>query len=177
MNKRKAIIEGLPEDLEQRVNVIVKNRVRQLMLKEKKKLGDIAGVRRREIEESGMFEVIRRATEVAAQVMDTTVGEMVSPSRYRNAADARMFVYHYARSRTRMTTSSIGAWFNRDHATVIHGAKKMGELIEVDKKTASLYNEFLNKIDRQHHEVNNISQRANDYTSGKVDVLVHRVID
>jgi hypothetical protein len=167
------LFDSLPPELQKYVN----NRVRELLLKEKSKLPDLAGKHRKEVETSEMYKKIKEATQVAADVMGLTFDELVMPNRKRQAVDARRFVYIYAKSHTALSYDAIGAWFNRDHSTVIHGTNRAKDLLGVDKNFAHLYNQFINKLTGKQYEISNISQRAADYTSGKVDVLVHCVND
>ena len=173
-SKKPDILSILPPEYREQVRSYVNTRVRQAVLKEKRNSSE--GNQKKLMEAEGCKN-IRHATEIAAQMFGANMVDLLSPSRLRAHTDARMFVYYWATTSTQMTITSIGKWFNRDHATVIHGAKRIKDLLEVDKNFAHLYNQFINKLTGKQYEVSNISQRAADYTSGKVDLLVHRVND
>ena len=75
--------------------------------------------------------------------------DLRGPSRNREFVEARMIIYALAREllampvpfarRSRKSTlmrpsyASIGSYFNRDHATVLHGVKQVRALREFDK--------------------------------------------
>jgi len=74
------------------------------------------------------------------------VGEITGRSRLPHISDARFFFCLITRQLTRMSYSSIGKYINRHHATVIHGEKRAGELMDVYPEMKTLYNEIINEI-------------------------------
>ena len=54
--------------------------------------------------------------------------ELQGRSRRRNVSEARQMFCHLARKHTTETTVAIGKAINRDHSSVVYGAKTMSDL-------------------------------------------------
>jgi len=87
-----------------------------------------------------------KALEVMQQVakdFNISVEDMLSNCRERVYVDARhmamllIYEYIYRRSKPLLT---VGGWFNRDHASVIHGMRKIKDLMTVDSNFRATYN-------------------------------------
>jgi hypothetical protein len=87
----------------------------------------------------------KKALKVMGYVANTfkiTQDDMLSNCRERTYVDARhmamllLYDYIYRRSKT---LSTVGGWFNRYHTSVIHGMRKISDLIDVDSNFSEYY--------------------------------------
>lgn len=78
-------------------------------------------------------EMARVVTEAAAEVFDVTPREILGRRRKEPIVTARQVSYYLLR-KCGLKYERIGEVFERDHAAVIHGCKRIGDLSEVDKK-------------------------------------------
>jgi chromosomal replication initiation ATPase DnaA len=171
-SKKPDILSTLPPEYREQVDKYVKKRMKEVVMRER---SELSTAERKKKMQSEFYKNIANACSIASELTGVSVNDVIGRTRKRTVADVRLLVYRWALDYTTMGTVEVGRWFNRDHSTVIIGARRAKDLLEVDKNFAHLYNQFINKLTGKQYEVSNISQRAADYTSGKVDVLVHRV--
>lgn len=55
-------------------------------------------------------------------------------SRKKDIVMYRFIFFYLIREKYKYTYECIGAYFNRDHATVLHGEKRIRELLEIKDK-------------------------------------------
>jgi len=76
-----------------------------------------------------------------ARHFDVSVEQLKSARRSRTITDARQMAIYLAREMTDHSLHSIGKFFGgRDHSTVIHSYRKVGEMIERDAQVLWLIN-------------------------------------
>lgn len=63
-------------------------------------------------------------------------------TRKREVVQARHLAMHFAKKYTKMSLSSIGVEFNRDHSTVVHANKTVQDLLETDKDFKQYYEDI-----------------------------------
>lgn len=74
---------------------------------------------------------LKRLEDFVAESFGVTVDDMKKPSRKRTWTEARQFAMWYRKKYTKEHLKSIGKRYGgRDHATVIHAAKTVNNLIE-----------------------------------------------
>lgn len=56
-----------------------------------------------------------------------TVGELIGPSRYSKVVLPRQVAFYLCRKFTMLSLPKVGSLFNRDHTSVLHGAKMIAE--------------------------------------------------
>lgn len=64
--------------------------------------------------------------------------EIIGPSRKAGLVEARQVFVWLARTIGHCTWQEIGKYLNRDHSTMMHGARKLGQYLTYDKKLADL---------------------------------------
>lgn len=69
-----------------------------------------------------------------------------SPARFRGIVEARHIAMYLMRKSAGMTLQSIGAKFNRDHATAISSIRKVEELLEIDAAFRNKYEQIVKGI-------------------------------
>jgi chromosomal replication initiation ATPase DnaA len=79
------------------------------------------------------------------QGMDKDVLHM--PSRKREIVQCRQLVYYFAHDYTDKSLANIGAYFNQDHATVLHGINSIAGLKENNKHIKQDVEEIKDKLD------------------------------
>jgi chromosomal replication initiation ATPase DnaA len=80
--------------------------------------------------EKAVLEAVSRAT---------LIDDILMPTRKREYADARSIAYIIFRDLYFMTYHRIGAIFDKDHATIMHGYKGAKTLMEYDKNFSKNY--------------------------------------
>lgn len=85
-----------------------------------------------------LLTVIEKATGIKSKLI-------FLPTRKREIAECRQLFCFFARSHTEFTTTYIGKFINRDHATVIYSVQNIKNLMHVDKRIR----ELVQQIDRK----------------------------
>lgn len=80
---------------------------------------------------------IARLVEAAAAEFDVEPAAITSPLRLGELVQARQVVMHLAVTRLRHSLPIIGRCLNRDHTTVLHGARCMAARIAADPDLAA----------------------------------------
>lgn len=79
------------------------------------------------------------AEEVCASMSDVRLDELLGTSRPEHIVRPRQIVYYLARRFTKMSYQAIGDILGgRDHGTVMHGDRRIKDLMSVDKPFAAL---------------------------------------
>lgn len=76
-------------------------------------------------------------TEIVCGVRKITKPELFRGRGAQHISDARFIIFYIATAHTRLTTSAIGRYFNKDHGSVCHGQKRAKELCSTDKHFAA----------------------------------------
>ena len=87
------------------------------------------------------YERTQRIGHIAHHVYFATgipVTAMQSPSQRRAVSQARHITVYLTRELARETYDEIGAYFNRDHASMIHAQAKIAAACEVECRTRDL---------------------------------------
>lgn len=99
-------------------------------------------------------------TDHACQLFKLDKKILRSNCRKREYCDVRSEIYFIARMHLRYTTTLIGSYFNRDHATVLHGLDSRRALISTNPEyqlMASQFNEYVSGL--QHGVANYIKNK------------------
>ena len=76
---------------------------------------------------------LRGICSLTAKHFSLRVGDLKSQSRQRRFVVARNVAMHLSRSLTEQSLEQIGAFYGgRDHTTVIHGCRRIEELLHTD---------------------------------------------
>lgn len=76
--------------------------------------------------ESDKLQII---TNVVCDYFKLEAKQLRAKSRKREITEPRYTIFYLARNLTRLSLESIGREFRKDHCTVIHGEKLIGDLI------------------------------------------------
>ncbi len=90
---------------------------------------------------------------LTAKFFNLSVSQILSKHRYRELVIARHLFYYYGRAVGYGWRTLAIATGGRDHTTAIHGYKTIADLIEVDKETKKLYDQFHAYMDQQKYSV------------------------
>ena len=80
---------------------------------------------------------IDKIMEIVANYYDLTVPDIRGIKRTQSIALARQIAMYLSTQYTRFSTTQIGKYFNKEHGSVIHGAKKIKKCMEENKKLKS----------------------------------------
>lgn len=80
---------------------------------------------------------IDKIMEIVANYYDLTVPDIRGKKRTQSIALARQIAMYLSTQYTRLSTTQIGKYFNKEHASIIHGAKKIKKCMEENKKLKS----------------------------------------
>lgn len=70
--------------------------------------------------------------------------EILGSSRSRSLVLCRHIYYHIAREKMGLKLAQIGSFFNRDHTTIIHGLKKVNDMISIEDEITCQFIEQVN---------------------------------
>ncbi len=88
---------------------------------------------------------------LVAQHYDVSVPDLLSEGRKANVAWARQVALHLARELTGESLNTLGQAFGgRNHATVVHACKRVGQRLATDSYAVDDLNELTAKINSQH---------------------------
>lgn len=73
------------------------------------------------------------------QVTGVTEEQMRSPKRLRELSDARKIFILFLRRNTKLTTSKISSYLNRDHSTIVYALRETSKILDYDKDFKELY--------------------------------------
>lgn len=80
----------------------------------------------------------------AARAFNVSPDDILGPSRKPDIVMARQAAMHLCRKKLGLSFPELGKAFRRDHSTVIHGIRKIGELAKTDKVLHNLLLEIEN---------------------------------
>lgn len=86
--------------------------------------------------------------EVIASHFDTTIAEMHSRTRKRNAVDARNVAMWHMVTHQSYTLKMAGYVFDRDHSTVVYARKHVNDLMEVNKAFRKKVHDIVTHIEK-----------------------------
>lgn len=89
---------------------------------------------------------IDKIMEIVAVYYDLTVLDIRGKKRTQSIAIARQIAMYLSTQYTRLSTTQIGKYFNKEHATIIHAATKIKKIMEEDKKLKSEIINIENRI-------------------------------
>ena len=69
----------------------------------------------------------------AASVIGIQAQELYKVTRKQEVVLTRQIIFWYLRNCTQLTLANIGAHYNKDHATILHGITRVAGQLEVDK--------------------------------------------
>lgn len=90
----------------------------------------------------------RTAIEAVSNVTGIKREHILGRRRLRRYADARQMAMQIVRQSTRLTLTSIGRLFDRDHSTVIHASNSVKNLIGISDNYRDEFNQIMGEYDR-----------------------------
>jgi chromosomal replication initiator protein len=84
----------------------------------------------KDLNEHYLFRVIEKVTGITEE-------EMISKSRRRDFVEARFIFFYCMRKYSKVVLKSIGNMLQKDHSSVVYGARELEKLIEQDKTLAT----------------------------------------
>ena len=93
---------------------------------------------------------LQRILSVVCDYFDVSIADVKGKNRQRDFCTARHVYCYLACDRTleRHTLTTIGAEIDRDHASVLHGKKKIANFLDWDSKTNEVINELKTYLGR-----------------------------
>lgn len=111
----------------------------------RKVLSDITGEKQEKAKPTSVS--IENIQEILSNKYDISLDTLVSKSRKKEVAEARMIAMYFSRKLTELSLKKIGLYFGgRDHSTVVHACKK------IDKKTEESA-QFKNRVENIEAEI------------------------
>jgi chromosomal replication initiation ATPase DnaA len=105
--------------------------------------------------------------EIVCQEAGLTVESILRPFRGRNFVLARYVYFHIAKKLYGLKLSEMGSKFGHDHTTVIHGLRKIDDLLSIgDEITCNL----VNKVNARIRELNETPVKVILSIPGHLDV-------
>src|SRR5262249_7232705 len=89
-----------------------------------------------------------RIAQVTADHFNVSVDLMRGKRRTNTIALPRQVAMYLARQRTSLSLSDVGAWFKRDHTTVLHACTKIDRMRERDGRVGGALREILERLER-----------------------------
>ena len=89
---------------------------------------------------------IDKIMEIVANYYDLTVIDIRGKKRTQSIAIARQIAMYLSTQYTRLSTTQIGKYFNREHGTIIYAAKTIKKRMDIDKKLKSEVINIENRI-------------------------------
>ena len=93
--------------------------------------------------------------------LDIEFSGVVGPRRHRKYVEVRQACYYALVRREKKTTISVGKYFDRDHASVIHGCKVWANLLSVNDTRAWQIQSAINLAYIDHYERKKNGQEKN----------------
>ena len=81
-----------------------------------------------------------KIADAVCKVRGLRLEDILTPKKNRQLAEARQVIMYLAYFTAQLSEREIGGYFNRDHSTVAHAKKQIGNLISTNR-------EFSNEID------------------------------
>ena len=90
----------------------------------------------------------RTAIQAVCNVTGVKRRHILGQRRFRHYTDARHMAMLLTRQSTKLSLTSIGRLFERDHSTVIHALNSIGSVMDVSKEHSRRFSEVVNEYDR-----------------------------
>lgn len=90
----------------------------------------------------------RTAVQAVSNVTGIKRRHILGRRRFRRYADARQMAMQLVRQSTKLTVTSIGRLFDRDHSTVIHASNSVKNLMGISDNYRDEFNEIVGEYDR-----------------------------
>lgn len=90
--------------------------------------------------------VFANFTRAVCEELDVSFDAVRSPCRIQELVAIRFALYWCFVKREKKTTGKVGAFFNRDHSTVVHGVKTWTNLLQVCDAKAWRIQDVVNKV-------------------------------
>ena len=87
---------------------------------------------------------------IRSVVEEVTKQDIGRVCREHEVVLARNIYFHVVRSRTSLSYAEIGRSVGKDHASVIHGVKRINEWMSYDKTVLSLYDSVIDALDEDY---------------------------
>jgi len=91
---------------------------------------------------------LERIAQVTADHFNVSLDLMRGKRRTSTIALPRQVAMYLARQKTGLSLSDVGAWFKRDHTTVLHACGKIDQVRERDPRVSSALREILERLER-----------------------------
>jgi len=75
--------------------------------------------------------------------------EILGTNRARNLVLCRHVYYHIAREKMGLKLCQIGKFFDRDHTTIIHGLRKVKDMVSIEDEITCQFLEQVNNLIRE----------------------------
>lgn len=83
---------------------------------------------------------------IICEYFNISLDQLTGKVKKRQYVTARHFTFLFYKEMTNLSLADIGAKCNKDHATALHGIKKIRNYIETEKKTRSQYFDLVELI-------------------------------
>lgn len=90
---------------------------------------------------------VKIAQMASCEVMGVTLQMAKSKTKIREAVAARQICMTVLLETTNMSSSVVGSFFNKDHATVLHAKRTVSNLYETDKEYAAKVDRVRKSVD------------------------------
>jgi chromosomal replication initiation ATPase DnaA len=81
-------------------------------------------------------------------------GFLNNKCRKRHLVTARQLTWHLGHQFTRLSAQAMGDFFNKEHATVLHGIKTVENLCQVDKEFREKYAKYFAAMEKEIRDEN-----------------------
>lgn len=95
----------------------------------------------------GQLKTVNDLIEHVCKDRGVVMASLIGGTRIRKIKDTRHIIWFLLRNKVvqnHLTVQDLGAMFNKDHSTVVHGCKKMEEIMEFDQLTREDIMEYAN---------------------------------
>lgn len=82
---------------------------------------------------SGQDAIVQEVVAQTSRHMGISVGAIIGPRRTKMVTHSRHIAMYLVKRYTLLTFTEIGAYFKRDHSSVVHAVNKITEMIFVNK--------------------------------------------
>lgn len=93
-----------------------------------------------------------------------TMDELIVKTRKRECVEVRQLIFSYLKRYTMLSLQSIGDYFNKDHATVLYGIRRIEELMQVDKQFRNKYHELEVEIINEYNRIEGLKADEKKYS-------------
>ena len=90
---------------------------------------------------------MKEIEKAVSEVMHVPIEAMHTRTRKREVVWARQLTWKYAKSTMpKKSLAVIGGHFTRDHATALHGIRRVNDLLETDTELKEIWTNVLNRL-------------------------------